>query len=134
MRIINKTTNFDENTDIDIKPDFVIDAIDTVQSKIALYKWCVGESVPFISSMGAARKTDIGQIKIGTILKTSVCPLASKIRKIVRDLKMKDFSVVYSTEKATPQINGGREYGSIINITGTFGLFLSNFVIKKIID
>lgn len=125
---------FDENTNLNIKPDFVIDAIDSVSSKIALYKWCFNNHVPFISSMGAARKTDITKIKVGTILKTTVCPLASKIRKTIRDLKMPDFPVVYSTEVATPQINGGREFGSIINITGTFGLMLSDFVIKKLLS
>ena len=31
---------FDEDIGLDVKPDFVIDAIDTVPSKIALYKWC----------------------------------------------------------------------------------------------
>lgn len=125
---------FDENTVINIKPDYVIDAIDTVQSKIALYKWCFDNDVPFISSMGAARKTDISKIKIGKISKTTVCPLAAKIRRIVRDKKMKDFPVVYSVEIATPQVNGGREYGSIITITGSFGLMLSDFVIKKLIS
>ena len=84
--------------------------------------------------MGAARKTDITKIKIDKISKTSVCPLASKIRHIVRDIKMKDFPVVYSTENATPQLNGGREYGSVITVTGTFGLMLSDFVIKKLIS
>lgn len=125
---------FDENTNLNIKSDFVIDAIDSVSSKIALYKWCFNNHVSFISSMGAARKTDITKIKVGTILKTTVCPLASKIRKTIRDLKMPDFPVVYSTEIATPQINGGREFGSIINITGTFGLMLSDFVIKKLLS
>ena len=84
--------------------------------------------------MGAARKTDITKIKIAKISKTSVCPLASKIRHMVRELKMKDFPVVYSTEPATPQINGGKEFGSIITITGTFGLILADFVIKNLTD
>lgn len=123
---------FDENTNIDLRPDFVIDAIDTVQSKIALYKWCFAKGVPFVSSMGAARKMDITKIKIDKISKTTVCPLAAKIRHMVRDLKMKDFPVVYSTENAAPQKNGGREFGSIITVTGTFGLLLSDFVIKKL--
>lgn len=126
-------TFFDENTVLNVKPDYVIDAIDTVPSKIALYKWCMKNGVPFISSMGAARKTDLTKIKIDKISKTSVCPLASKIRHIVRDEKMRDFPVVYSTEQATPQINGGRDFGSIITVTGTFGLMLADFVIKKII-
>lgn len=125
---------FDENTDLNIKPDYVIDAIDTVQSKIALYKWCFDNNVPFVSSMGAARKTDITKIQVSKISKTKVCPLASKIRHIVRDLKMKDFDVVYSVEPAMPQPNGGREFGSVITVTGTFGLMLSDFVIKKLIS
>lgn len=124
---------FDDKTDLDIKPDFVIDAIDSVQSKIALYKWCLKNKIPFVSSMGAARKTDISKIKIDKISKTSVCPLASKIRHIVKEEKLKDFPVVYSTEPAMPQKNGGREFGSIITVTGTFGLMLADFVIKKLI-
>ena len=125
---------FDDKTHLDIKPDFVIDAIDSVQSKISLYKWCQQNHIPFISSMGAARKTDISKIKINKISKTTVCPLASKIRHLVRDERLKDFPVVYSVEQATPQPNGGREFGSMITVTGTFGLFLSDFVIKKLIS
>ena len=125
---------FDENTKLKVKPDFVIDAIDTVPSKIALYKWCFDNNIPFISSMGAARKTDLTKIKIDKISKTTVCPLASKIRHKVRELKIKDFPVVYSTEVAKPQPNGGREFGSVITVTGTFGLMLSDFVIKKLIS
>lgn len=134
IKIDTFDTFFDENTNIDIKPDFVIDAIDTVSSKIALYKWCENNNIPFVSSMGAARKTDLTKIKIGKISKTTVCPLASKIRRIVRDLRIKDFPVVYSTEVATSQPNGGREFGSMITVTGTFGLMLADFVIKKLIS
>lgn len=126
-------TFFDNKTDLQIKPDFVIDAIDSVQSKIALYKWCQKNNIPFVSSMGAARKTDISKIKIGKISKTTVCPLASKIRHIVRDEKLKDFPVVFSVEQAVPQPNGGHEFGSVITVTGTFGLMLADFVIKKLI-
>ena len=125
---------FDENAQIDTKPDFVIDAIDTVQSKISLYKWCDDKNIPFISSMGAARKTDISKIKIAKISKTSVCPLASKIRRLIREDNISDFPVVFSTETATPQQNGGREFGSVVTVTGTFGLILADFVIKKLIS
>lgn len=125
---------FDENKDFNIKPDYVIDAIDTVTSKIALYRWCFNNNIPFISSMGAARKTDLTKIKIGKISKTTVCPLASKIRHIVRDSRMPDFPVVYSIETALPQLTGGHEFGSMITVTGMFGLILADYVIKKIIS
>ena len=65
-------TFFDKDTDIKERPDFVIDAIDTVQSKIALYDWCFHNNVDFISSMGAARKTDITKIRIDKISRTTV--------------------------------------------------------------
>ena len=125
---------FDENVSVGVKPDFVIDPIDTVASKIALYKWCFDKNIPFISSMGAARKTDITKIKIDKISKTTVCPLAHKIRHMVRDLNMKDFPVVYSVEQSQPLPNGGREFGSVVTVTGAFGLMLSDFVIKKLIN
>ena len=56
---------FDDGAQLDVTPDFVIDAIDSVQSKIALYRWCRARNIPFISSMGAARKSDASQIRIG---------------------------------------------------------------------
>ncbi len=124
---------FDENTNLDIKPDFVIDAIDTVSSKIALYRWCQKNKIKFISSMGAARKTDPSQIKIAKISKTSVCPLAAKIRKIVKEQKLSDFDAAFSIEPADKNVNG-KIFGSIITVTGTFGLLLANHAIKHIIN
>ena len=127
-------TFFDDKTSLDIKPDYVIDAIDTVASKMALYNWCFKHGIPFVSSMGAARKTDLTKIKIANISKTSVCPLASKIRRQVRDLNLPDFPVVYSTESALPQQNSGKEFGSVVTVTGMFGLMMADFVIKKLIS
>lgn len=123
---------WDASTDLDVRPDFVIDAIDSVPSKIALYQWCKRNRVPFISSMGAARKTRPDMVQTSRLFKTSVCPLASKIRKLCRDAGISDFPVVFSTERAAPQPDGGREFGSVVTVTGTFGLFLADFAIKSI--
>ena len=124
---------FDESTALPVRPDFVIDAIDTVPSKIALYRWCHKNDIPFISSMGAARKTDPTKIQISKISKTFACPLAARIRKIVRDEKLHDFPVVFSTETPTGEIDTGKSFGSIITVTGTFGLMMANYAIQKII-
>ncbi len=130
-----KVTTFnmfwDESSDPDIKPDFVIDAIDSVPSKVALYRWCTNHNIPFIASMGAAQKTDMSLIKIAKISKTIVCPLASKIRKLVRTEKLPDFPVVYSTQ--SPIKNETGVLGSMITVTGDFGLRLANFVIENLI-
>lgn len=121
---------WDETSNPDVAPDFVIDAIDSVQSKIALYRWCVAHNIPFIASMGAAQKTDITQIKIDKLSKTTVCPLASRIRKLVRNENLPDFPVVYSTQ--SPIKNDTGTLGSIITVTGDFGLRLANFVITEL--
>lgn len=125
---------FDENTALPTRPDFVIDAIDTVQSKIALYRWCNDNNIPFISAMGAARKTDPSKIKIDKISKTYACPLAARIRKIVREEKLRDFPVVFSTENPSGEIAPEKNFGSVITVTGTFGLLMANYVIQKITE
>ena len=125
---------FDNKSCLSIRPDFVIDAIDTVDSKIAIYRWCKQNKIPFISSMGAARKTDPSKIKIDKISRTFACPLAARIRKIVRDERIGDFPVVFSTEAPTPHHGTSKEFGSIVTVTGTFGLVAANWVIQKITE
>ncbi|MCQ2562652.1 MAG: tRNA threonylcarbamoyladenosine dehydratase [Alphaproteobacteria bacterium] len=125
-------TFWDENTDIEIKPDFVIDAIDTIKSKIAIYKWCNKNNIPFISSMGAGRKTDLTKIQITNISKTSVCPLASKIRHEIKNLNIPDFPVVFSTQVAQSDNVFGKTFGSIITVTGCFGLYMADYVVKQL--
>lgn len=123
---------FDEKSTLPVRPDFVIDAIDTVKSKIAIYRWCKQNNIPFISSMGAARKTDPTKIKIDKISKTFACPLAATIRRAVRAERIGDFPVVFSTELPAPHKSPTKDFGSIITVTGTFGLFMANYAIKKI--
>lgn len=125
---------FDDKTILNITPDFVLDAIDSVPSKIALYKWCNARNIPFISSMGAARKTDPTQIRVSKISKTSVCPLAAKIRKLVRMEHLPDFDVVYSVQVPSETVLPGRVFGSAITVTGIFGLMMADYAIKHIIN
>lgn len=123
---------FDENTQLDCRPDFVIDAIDTPNSKVALACWAQNYGIPLISSMGAARKTDISQIRTARLSKTSVCPLAARMRRLVRDAGLCDFDVVYSVENAAPDTAHAHTFGSLVTVTGAFGLTLANFVIHRL--
>ena len=125
---------FDADSDIPLCPDYIIDAIDTVESKVALYKWAHARKIPFVSSMGAASKTDPTQIRIAPISRTTVCPLASRVRKLVRDSDLPDFPVAYSTERPVPVVGHAKNLGSVVTVTGTFGLILANWVIQEIIQ
>lgn len=125
---------WDENTDIDARPDFVIDAIDDVPAKVALYQWCTSRAIPFFASMGAALKMDTTKIKVALLSKTSVCPLAGRVRRAVRGLNLPDFPVVFSTESPAPVAGHAKNMGSNVTVTGLFGLMLANLVIKKIVE
>lgn len=124
---------FDSGFDIDVRADYIIDAIDTVESKVALYHWAHRRGIPFISSMGAASKADPTQIKIAPISRTCVCPLASRIRRMVRGANLPDFPVAFSTERPHPVTGHAKNLGSVITVTGAFGLILANWVIQNIV-
>lgn len=137
---INPTTTvraynlfWDRDTDLDERPDFVIDAIDSVESKIALARWASDRKIPIISSMGAALKTDITQIQVASLFHTRVCPLASRVRRLARSAQLPDWPVVYSTQPPLPASGHAKNMGSLITVTGTFGLMLAGYVIEELV-
>ena len=79
--------------------DCVLDAIDSVPSKIALLAECVRRGVPVVSAMGAGLRTDPGAIRCADISKTGVCPLAKLVRKGLRELGFEHgVTAVFSSE------------------------------------
>lgn len=132
-RVSAYNIRWDGATDVDVRPDFVIDAIDDVPAKVALYKWCTKHNIPFISSMGAALKMDVTQVRIARLSQTCVCPLAARVRRAVRDMDLPDFPVVFSSEPPAPVVGHAKNMGSNITVTGIFGLVAANYVIKNLV-
>ena len=115
--------------------DFIVDAIDSRDSKIALYQTCQKKGIPFVSSMGAARRMDTSKILIDKMKNTTVCPLAFVLRKMCKEKNISmDFPVVYSVEQPVKAQIENRQMGSLSTITGIFGLTIANYAIKKILD
>lgn len=84
-------------------PDFVIDAIDNIDSKVALLHYCHKNKIPVISSMGAGCKSDPTKLFIGDISGSTDDPLSKSTRRRLRLLGVKDgINVVYSTERPGP--------------------------------
>lgn len=78
--------------------DYVIDAIDTVSSKISLVVWCKRNNINIISCMGTGNKLDPTQFKVSDIYDTKMCPLAKVMRHELRKREIKSLKVVYSEE------------------------------------
>ncbi|MDP4176996.1 MAG: tRNA threonylcarbamoyladenosine dehydratase [Bacillota bacterium] len=78
--------------------DYVVDAIDTVTTKIALVVWCKERNINIISCMGTGNKLDPTQFKVADLYKTKVCPLAKVMRYELKRRGVKNLKVVYSEE------------------------------------
>ncbi len=121
------------------KPDYVIDCIDTVNSKLALLIYCLRNKIPVISSMGAGNRINVTKAKIADISKTKVCALARNIRLRLRENGIKKgLMVVYSEEEAynkpIPNPSGGRPVnGTISYLPALFGIMLSGKVLQDLI-
>lgn len=80
------------------KYTYIIDAIDTVSSKLELIVRAEKAGVPVISCMGAGNKLDPTRFEVADIYSTSVCPLARVMRKELKVRGIKQLKVVYSKE------------------------------------
>ncbi|EGR46807.1 uncharacterized protein TRIREDRAFT_65672 [Trichoderma reesei QM6a] len=83
------------------KPDFIIDAIDNIDTKVALLKYCYDNKLPVISCMGAGCKGDPTKIVIGDIGTSKDDGLSRATRRRLKLLGITSgIPVVYSTEQS----------------------------------
>ena len=134
------------------RPDYVIDAIDSLNPKLELITALLASGLPFLSSMGAALRTDPTLVRIGPLREVTHCPLAAIVRKYLRrrDVSM-DFDCIFSPEPVRhlrrdavlpPEVSEENFYpqgrkraslGSLPTLTGIFGLTAANHVLLKLL-
>ena len=123
------------------KPDFIIDAIDTVTSKLDLMETCCQRGIPLISSMGTGNRLDPSQFTIGDIADTagSGDNLAKVIRRELKKRGVPHQTVLYSKE-APQRIGfvGEPEHGrhspaSISFVPPVAGYLLAGYAVRSLI-
>ena len=116
------------------KIDFVIDCIDSIKSKQDLAMACIQRDIPFLSSMGTARRLDPSKLEIMELEKTSYDPIAKKMRNWKRKNKIRNkIWVVCSTEPPRP-VEAGKPLPSMIFVPASAGLLLASECVKKLIN
>lgn len=85
-------------SDVGGRPDYIVDAIDTVATKLAIAHYAQREGIPLISSMGAANKTDPTKLAFADLFSTQSCPLCRAMRKQARAQGIEELRVLYSRE------------------------------------
>lgn len=126
--------------------DFIIDAIDTRESKILLLQRACQTQATLFSSMGAALKMDPSRIRVDDFWRVKCDPMARQLRKQIRRAGVvleKPFLCVYSDEMLD---NHGepsdwkdtdtnrRINGTIAHITAIFGFTLASLVVRQVAE
>lgn len=125
------------------RPDYIIDAIDTVNAKIALVEFSQRRGIPLLSSMGTGNKLHAELFEIADLSETSVCPLCRVMRKELKNRGISHLKVLYSKEKPvdtagrrTEEDSGSRRSvpGSISFVPPVAGLLIAGEVLREIAE
>lgn len=126
-----------ENENLEIfeqlkKVDYIVDAIDTVSSKIRLIEFAKNNNINIISALGTGNKLNPTKLQIGDIYNTKICPLAKVMRKELRKRNIQSLDVVYSEEE--PIKNDISEIGSVAYVPSVAGLYICYKVIQDLVN
>jgi tRNA A37 threonylcarbamoyladenosine dehydratase len=126
-----------------LKPDFIVEAIDSLTPKLTFMRLAFEAGIPSVSSMGAGAKLDPTQLQVVDISKTYNCPFAQQIRKTLRAQGVrKGIQVVFSPEmpvKESLMMTDGSNYkksayGTISYMPATFGAVTASVALRKLMQ
>lgn len=125
------------------KPDYIIDAIDSITPKLTFIKMAYDNKMPMVSSMGAGGKLDPTKLQVVDISKTYNCPFAQQIRKVLKRQHniRRGIKVVFSPEEANKEsliLTDGKNYkksayGTVSYLPAVFGAVCASVVINDLI-
>lgn len=126
-----------------IKPDYIIDAIDSITPKLTFIRMAYESKLPMVSSMGAGGKLDPTKLEVADISETHHCPFAQQIRKVLKRQHniRQGVKVVFSPEapdKESLIMTDGSNYkksayGTISYLPAVFGAVTASVVIRDLI-
>ena len=127
---------------------YIIDAIDSLESKVHLIYMATETQATFFSSMGAALKINPSKIQVSDFWKVRGCPLAAALRRKLKkgSLPAKKFLCVFSDEvleNKGSQVDETETFvlgdsrkshinGTLVHITAIFGFTLAGLVMQDI--
>lgn len=112
--------------------NYIVDAIDDVDAKIALVQKAKAFNKPIICAMGAGNKLDPTKFKVADISDTHTCPLARVLRKRLNELQINNVKTVFSTEKST-RTQTNNTIASCAFVPSVAGLIITSEVVKDLV-
>ncbi len=110
--------------------DYIIDACDSIDAKIALIKYAKNNNINIIVSCGMGNRLDVSKIYMTKLSKTENDPLAKKLRSELRKENINlNIPVVASKELPIKS----KKISSMMSVPFTAGIYIANYVINDII-
>lgn len=117
----------------DLSMDYIIDACDTVTTKIELIKYAKSHNINIITCLGTGNRLNPVDLTITTLDKTYNDPLGKVLRKELKDLKIKG-KIIVCWSKELPIKIQDRTPGSMVFVPASAGLLISSYIIRKTIN
>lgn len=123
------------------EPDYVVDAIDTITSKLAIARLCYERGWRLVSSMGGANKLDPCRLRFADVSETHADPMSRVMRRECRKRGIGSLRVLYSDEPARPVCppdepaeGKGARLGTTSYLPPIMGMMLASYVIRELAD
>ena len=117
--------------------DFIIDCIDDVPAKMLLAEHCRAKKIPLLMCCGTGNRLSSEGLRIANFDKTAGCPLAKKMRALLKGQRFSKVKLLYSdapTVAVSPIEDGGkRTVGSISYVPAIAGLKLAEATLTALI-
>lgn len=117
--------------------DYIVDCIDDTAAKLLLASFCRENRIPFIMCMGTGNRLSAQGLRIVNFDQTAGCPLAKKMRGLLRKAQYQNLRVLYSADPVLPAYpigDGGKQtVGSISFVPSAAGLKLAEHVCQRLI-
>ena len=114
------------------KIDYIVDACDTISTKMELIRYSIKNNIKMISSMGMGNKLDPSKLSIMELHKTSYDPIAKVLRKMMREEHITSkVMTVSSTEQPLSKTN--EVIASNAFVPAIAGLLCASYVVRDII-
>lgn len=111
--------------------DYLIDACDSINTKLELIKYALKKKIKIISCMGMGNRLDPSKVSITMLKNTEYDPLAKKLRLLLNKENISlNIPVVSSLEK--PIKNEG--IASMMIVPSCAGLYLAYYVINDLLN
>ena len=128
---INSRFNADSAAVLDGGWDYVVDAIDSFEEKVALICLAKEKGLNIVSAMGAGNRIKPCTFEITDIYKTSYDALAKKLRKTLREKGITKLDVCYTKE---PTVSVSQGVGSVSYVVAECGIKTAGFVIDRLLS